>query len=101
MRPTLVAALASCVEKRKQKQTLHFLLGLSCDELQFIADYLGACILESARRYDDSRAQLARRIAEFQQARLGSAGQRSADQEHKMILLLEFLCRSEMHPASL
>jgi len=101
VRSTLVAALATCVEKSKRSETRHFLRGLSADELEFIADYVGSCILESARRCGCSRAQLAGRIAEFQRARQGCAAVGSADQEHKMILLLEFLCRSGMQPFSL
>lgn len=85
MRPALVAALASCVDSKKQSQTRDFLGGLSCDELEFIADYLASCILESTR------------IGELRQARLSSSDV-SADQEHKMILLVEFLCRSGMQP---
>lgn len=100
MRPSLVAALASCVDKSLQPKTRHFLLGLSCDELEFIAEYLGSCILESARQCC-SREQLAGRIAEFQRARQGCARMRSSDQEHKMILLLEFLCRSGMQRFSI
>jgi hypothetical protein len=92
VRPTLVAALALCVDKSLQSKTRHFLLGLSCDELEFIAEYLGCCILESARQCGCSRAQLAARIAEFQRARQGCSSLRSTDQEHKMILLLEYLC---------
>jgi hypothetical protein len=55
-----------------------FLQGLSSDELQFIAEYLGACILESAGPGQ------------------GSTGycQETPDQDHKMILLLEYLRRS-------
>jgi hypothetical protein len=85
VRSALVTALASCVDRKKQSQTRDFLGGLSCDELEFIADYLGSCILESAW------------IAEFQRVWQGCPVV-SADQEHKMILLLEFLCRSGMQP---
>ncbi len=85
MRPALVAALASCVDRKKQSQTRDFLGGLSCDELEFLADYLGSCILES------------RRIGELRQVRQDRTDV-SADQEHKMILLVEFLCRSGMQP---
>ncbi len=85
MRPALVAALASCVDRKKQSQTRDFLGGLSCDELEFIADYLGSCILESTR------------AGELRQVRQGSSDV-SSDQEHKMILLFEFLCRSGMQP---
>jgi hypothetical protein len=65
--------------------------GLSSDELQFIAGFLGACVLDASGNPCRSRAQWAERIARYQQA---STGCRSADQEHKMILLLEFLCHS-------
>jgi len=101
VRPALVTALASCADISLQSKTRHFLLGLSADELEFIAEYLGSCILESTRQCRCSRAQLARRIAEFQQARPGCPRVRSSDQEHKMILLLEFLCRSGMQQFSL
>ena len=95
MRGALVAALLSCTDTPFRAKVRGFLSGLSSDELLFIAEFLGSCILESDRRCECSRAQLAQRIAEFQQARLGGAAS-SSDQEHKMILLLEFLCRSSL-----
>jgi len=70
------------------------LQGLSSDELQFIAEYLGSCILESSGACCGSRAELALRVAQYQAARAPSL-----DQDHKMILLLEFLCRAEMKAA--
>jgi hypothetical protein len=54
---------------------------------------MGACILELGFVCDCSREELARRIAEFQRAR-GTPGYSTADQEHKMILLLEYLSRT-------
>jgi hypothetical protein len=72
------------------------LQGLSSDELQFIAEYLGSCILESSGAGSGSRAELALRVAQYQAARAPSL---TADQDHKMILLLEFLCRAEMKAA--
>ena len=95
---TLLAALVWCVEKSQRSQARDFLSGLSCDELAFIAEYMGSCILESAPGRRCSRAQLARSIAEFQSR---SSGGRSADQEHKMILLLEFLCRGGVQGSAL
>ena len=92
MRNALVAALTSCADRPFKSRARRFLSGLSSDELQFIAEFLGACFLESGRKYRCSRAQLAERIAEFQRAR-ASGGGWSEDQEHKMILLLEYLCR--------
>lgn len=100
MRSALVAALVSCADAPFRSRSRRFLLGLSCDELQFIAEFLGACILESPRRVRCSRTQLAGRIAEFQQARSGS-GTCSSDQAHKMIVLLEFLCRSSLQQFTL
>lgn len=94
MRPTLVTALSAVVDKPLQPRARHFLSGLSCDELQFIAEYVGSCILDSAFVCGCSREQLAARIAAFQQARQAETAACSADQEHKMILLLEFLCRT-------
>ena len=91
MRIALLAALVSCAEGPLQSKTRRFLTGLSCDELQFLAEFLGASIIASDGQCRCSRAQLAERVAEFQKAR--SPGH-SADQDHKMILLLEFLSRS-------
>jgi hypothetical protein len=88
----MVAALTSCADRHSKNRARRFLSGLSFDELQFIAEFLGACVLESGRKCRHSRAQLAERIAEFQRAR-GSAGGWSDDQDLKMILLLEYLCR--------
>lgn len=93
MRSRLVAALISCVDGSVKNKTRRFLAGLSFDELQFIAEYLGACILDSTGVYGCSRAELACRIARFQRARVAPAQTRSEDLEHKMILLLEYLCR--------
>jgi len=88
-RQDLVAALVACAETPLRAKARRFVEGLSADELQFIAEYLGACILESAQRHCCTRAELARKIAEFQQAR-----ESLADGDHKTILLLEFLCRT-------
>jgi hypothetical protein len=92
VRNALVAALTSCADRPFKSKARRFLSGLSSDELQFIAEFLGACVLESGRKCPCSRAQLAERIAEFQCARAPGGGW-SEDQEHKMILLLEYLCR--------
>jgi len=89
----LIAALASCAEGPLQLTVHDFLMGLSCDELQFIADFLGASILEAEKELRCSRGQLARQIAAFQRAGAEYAAEPSPDQDHKMILLLEFLCR--------
>ncbi len=93
-RQDLLAALVACADTAFRARARRFVNGLSADELEFIAEYLGTCILESARRCDCSRAELAARIADYQQAR-----RPAPDRDHKSILLLEFLCRTGGHPA--
>jgi len=92
-----VAALVSCAEGSQQPGVLRFLMGLSSDELEFLAAFMGASILEAAEACPCSRAQLAERIAELQSS--SYAVRPTPDQDHKMILLLEFLCRSGLRRA--
>jgi len=66
--------------------------------MRFIAEYLGASVLEDGPPSGCSRAELGARIAEFQIAS-EHACLPSADVEHKMIVLLEFLCRSNVRQA--
>ena len=94
MRNALVAALISNADRLLKPRARRFLVGLSFDELQFIAEFLGACILESTDKGRCSRSELAERIAQFQRGRLRCSPGCSEDQDHKMILLLEYLCRS-------
>ena len=94
MRNALVAALVSSADRPLKPKARRFLVGLSFDELQFIAEFVGACILESPDEGRCSRAELAERVAEFQRGRLQYSPGCSEDQDHKMILLLEYLCRS-------
>jgi hypothetical protein len=91
LRNTLVTALASCADTPLRPEARRFLRGLSSDELQFIADFLGACILQAPHDCPCEREQMAREIDAFQRACTCAA---SHDRDHKMILLLEFLCRS-------
>ena len=86
MRTTLVAALASCANHRTQAKTRRFLVGLSADELQFLAEFQGCSVLESGA--------LNERIERFQRLRVRRSRQGFADQEQKMILLLEYLRRA-------
>ena len=98
----LVRALSSCVDDAPRRQTRRFLQGLATDELQYIAEFLGSCILESSGRCSGSRTQLAEAIKHFERSRHGAPAEVGCpcglgshqDQEHKMILLLEYLCRS-------
>ena len=100
----LVRALSTCVEDLQVRPTRRFLQGLATDELQYIAEFLGSCILESGGRCRCSRTQLAEAITQFERSRhtapspatcrCAAGSLQDQDQEHKMILLLEYLCRS-------
>ena len=100
----LVRALSLCVDDVQKRPTKRFLQGLATDELQYIAEFLGSCILESGGRCRCSRTQLAEAITQFERSRHNTPGRTTCrcgegtlqgqDQEHKMILLLEYLCRS-------
>src|SRR6266446_8493851 len=89
MKSILVKSLCAVVSDRQRRKGRQFLLGLSTDELQYIAEFLGSCILESEQPHRWTRAQLNHGIQRFDQAQNNSV----SDRQHKMILLLEFLCR--------
>lgn len=91
MRNTLVAALVACANTPMKFRARRFLLGLSSDELQFIAEYFGACILASGDGAACGDTDLAGRIGRFQRH---VAGRKAADRELKLILLREYLCRA-------
>ena len=95
MRTALISAITACAEQRLQKKARKFLLGLSTDELQYIAEFLGACVLESLGPSARSRRELAEGIAQFEQVRCAPRDC-ATGREHKMILLLEYLCRSQL-----
>jgi hypothetical protein len=94
VRATLLSALCACVADRKKPTARRFLQGLSCDELEYIAEFFGACVLESRYGLGSTRGELAEEITAFECSRRGAAppGARP-DDDHKMILLLEYLCR--------
>jgi hypothetical protein len=94
VRNSLVAALVACADEALRSRARRFLAGLSSDELQFIAGFLGSYILESQAHCAHNRADLAERLARFQQAQADLARNRASDRELKMILLREYLCRS-------
>jgi hypothetical protein len=81
LRQDLVTALVACTDVPFRARARRFARGLSADELQFIAEYLGACILESSAHGCGSACKLAAHLP-------------AADRDHKMILLLEYLCRT-------
>lgn len=87
MRSALVTALIACSDSSLKTKARRFLQGLSSDELQFIAEYLGACILESTGPGEGLPGQPASRFRYCAE---------TPDQDHKMILLLEYLRRSSV-----
>jgi hypothetical protein len=95
LRTALISAIAACAAPRFQKKARRFLLGLSTDELQYIAEFLGACVLESSGSPALNRRELAYGIAQFEQLRRAPVDC-GGDRQHKMILLLEYLWRSRL-----
>ena len=95
MKTILVRSLCSVVSEQQRRKARQFLLGLSTDELQYIAEFLGSCILESEQPYRWTRPQLSRGIQRFDQSQKNSV----SDRQHKMILLLEFLSRCNIGSA--
>jgi hypothetical protein len=76
--------------------TRRFLEGLSSDELLYIVDYLGARVLDPDLAPGKSRHLAAQQVLRYQQCCRRSEPVRS----HKMILLLEFLKRTELGVAA-
>lgn len=102
MRAALVRALCACAGNEKRYKARRFLQGLSADELQYIAEFLGSCILDHRRQTACTRGELAEGITQYERCRKASrpapkcASQFRSDDDHKMILLLEYLCRCEL-----
>jgi hypothetical protein len=91
VRNSLVAALVACANSPNKTLARRFLMGLSADELQFIAGYLGGHILECGGACPRTREELAERVGRVPNPR---APRIAADLELKMILLREYLCRA-------
>lgn len=105
MRFELVRALCSCVGDRSRGKARRFLQGLSVDELEYIAEFLGSCLLETDQHLGSTRGQLAEDVARFERCRRAAAPHKKVplqDEDHKMILLLEYLscCNSRRTLAS-
>ena len=99
MRSALIAALVARAESSLKSRVRRFLRGLSCDELQFIASFLGACILESTAKLHGERF-ISGEVFEFQR-RQGVSDRGSEDRDLKMILLMEYLCGSGIRQTSI
>jgi hypothetical protein len=105
VRVALVRALCSCVGDGKRGRARRFLQGLSADELQYIAEFLGSCILETEQQLGSTWGQLAEDVVRFERCRRAAAPRKKArpqDEDHKMILLFEYLscCNSRRTLAS-
>jgi hypothetical protein len=91
----LIRALSVYAETGARARALRFLMGLSSDELQFIASYLGAWILELSE--DSARAAESLQVWQCSTQR---TSMRRTDQENKIILVREFLhvsgCRAAL-----
>jgi hypothetical protein len=85
------------VSGQHKRTARQFLLGLSTDELHYIAEFLGACILESEQPGRWTRPQLSHAIQRFDKSQKHTV----SDRQHKMILLLEFLSRCQIGSPSL
>ena len=79
MRRTLVSALVSCANQDGRTRVRRFLAGLSADELEFLAGFQGARILE--------------RCAGPSQPHDYAACATPGDLDHKMLVLREYLVR--------
>jgi hypothetical protein len=95
MKTILVKSLCAVVSDRQRRKARQFLLGLSTDELQYIAEFLGSCVLECEEPYHWTRTQLSQGIQRFDRSQKKCV----ADRQHKMILLHEFLCRCDIGTA--
>jgi len=81
-----------CESHRRKARA--FLLGLSSDELNYIIEFMGTCILEADQPGAWPRTRLADAIERFDETRRGHR----TDRAHKMVLLFEFVCRSTPAP---
>ena len=99
MRSVLVAALSSCADRPLRLKARRFLDGLSCDEMQFIAEFLGSSFLEAAQGEGKLQGDLLECVSEFQCSRRAGRSRSSDDHDHKAIVLLEFLSRSGLRKA--
>ena len=100
LRTSLISAITACADDSLRKKVRWFLQGLSNDELQYIAEFLGACVLESSRHEACGSPQLADDMPHYDRLGTGPGDALSA-QEHKMIVLLEYLCRCKLTRYSL
>jgi hypothetical protein len=87
--------LISLTHDARRTATQQFLEGLSSDELRYIADFLGARLIEPELCRKGNRDLTARAIERYQKL-CNCHKSTSPDVCHKMILLLEYLATSEL-----
>lgn len=84
-RRELVAALADCAHGAFRPEARRLLDGLSADEMQFIAEFLGASIVHAQMWAPPGAGEIRMR--------------RVPDRSHKMLVLIEYLRRSGLQGA--
>ena len=103
-RASLVTAISSMSTSGRREAARRFLEGLSTDELQYIAAYFGARLLEPGPNgCEQSRDEMAHQIEQYEGKRKTprrSNGSQSPpasyDVSHRMIVLLEYLSACSM-----
>jgi len=98
-RSAIAAALLRTVTPPKRPVVLGFLRGLSRDELECVAEFEGACTLESCTAHSVSRYRM---LPEFFDSASGERWCNEEDRAHKTFVLLtwtEFLYGRASTPA--
>lgn len=107
-RASLVTAISSASKLGRREVARRFLEGLSTDELQYIAAYFGAHLLEPrSNDLEQSRNEMAHQIEQYEVKAVQSAGSTNlkvssegCDVSHQMIVLLEYLSTCNMRSES-
>jgi hypothetical protein len=81
-------ALLTCIDVPHQQTARRFLSGLSRDELEYIADFVGTCVIERRLWLGCNRNQVAMWIRDF-----ALTHPTEANEDDKTLLLFEFLSR--------
>jgi hypothetical protein len=96
VRVALETALADCAVTREKAEVRRFLTGLSKDELRYIAEFLGVCLMEPARFPFRDFGEALESIVAF-----GCAQHRPFDRDHKSLVLMEYLRRAGLRETPL
>jgi hypothetical protein len=86
-RSSLTGALIRTANPSNLHLTLDFLTGLSCGELECLAEFQGACLLEMT----DQAVNPYRMLAEFFDPRVSDRWRNSEDRAHKTFVVLSWL----------